>query len=62
MPPVVIYLNNELYEFIKKDKSKICQQALKEYKEKLQQQKKHKLPPTPLNNFTHYQKPKEKSG
>lgn len=47
MPPVVIYLNNELYEFIKKNKSKICQQALKEYKEKLQEQKKKQTTPHP---------------
>jgi hypothetical protein len=38
MPVINIYLDEELFELVKKDKSKIIQQALKEYKEKLQQQ------------------------
>jgi len=35
MPVINIYLDKELYEFVKIDKSKIIKQALKEYKEKL---------------------------
>jgi DNA-directed RNA polymerase subunit K/omega len=34
MPVINIYLSQELLEFIKKNKSKIVQQALQEYKEK----------------------------
>ena len=34
MPAIQIYLNQELFDYVKKDKSKIIQQALKEYKEK----------------------------
>jgi len=34
MPTIQIYLNQELFDFVKKDKSKIIQQALKEYKQK----------------------------
>ena len=34
MPSIQIYLDEELFEFVKNDKSKIIQQALKEYKEK----------------------------
>ena len=40
MPVINIYLSQELLEFIKDDKSKIVQQALKEYIEKLKQLKK----------------------
>ena len=36
MPVINIYLDKELYEFVKIDKSKIIKQALKEYKEKLE--------------------------
>ena len=38
MPSVQIYLNEELFEFIKANKSKIVQQALQELKEKLEMQ------------------------
>ncbi len=31
MPVINIYLDEELFEFVKNDKSKIIQQALKEY-------------------------------
>jgi hypothetical protein len=34
MPVINIYLDNELYELVKEDKSKIIKQALKEYKER----------------------------
>jgi hypothetical protein len=34
MPTIQIYLNQELFDFVKKEKSKIIQQALKEYKGK----------------------------
>lgn len=34
MPAIQIYLNQELFDFVKKDKSKIIQKALKEYKQK----------------------------
>ena len=33
MPTIQIYLNQELFDFVKKNKSKIVQQALKEYKQ-----------------------------
>ena len=33
MPTIQIYLNQELFDYVKKDKSKIIQQALKEYKQ-----------------------------
>ena len=39
MPTIQIYLNQELFDFVKKDKSKIIQQALKEYKENLANKK-----------------------
>jgi len=47
MPSVQIYLNEELFEFIKADKSRIVQQALKELKEKQQQQKPPHAPEAP---------------
>jgi len=31
MPSIQIYLDQKLFEFVKKDKSKIIQQALKQY-------------------------------
>ena len=34
MPTIQIYLNQELFDFVRKEKSKIIQQALKEYKQK----------------------------
>lgn len=34
MPTIQIYLNQELFDFVKKEKSKIIQQALQEYKHK----------------------------
>ena len=34
MPVINIYVDEQLFEFVKKDKSKIVQQALKEYIEK----------------------------
>jgi hypothetical protein len=45
MPVVNVYLSEELFEFVKKNKSKIIQQALKEHKQKQQQEKKHLSPP-----------------
>lgn len=47
MPSIQIYLDEELFEFVKKDKSKIIQQALKEYKEKQEQLKKRETPSHP---------------
>jgi len=41
MPSVNIYLSEDLFEYIKKNKSKIVKEALKEHKEKHRQQKKH---------------------
>ena len=38
MPVINIYLDEELFEFVKKNKSKIIQDALQEHKEKLKQQ------------------------
>jgi hypothetical protein len=35
MPTIQIYLNQELFDFVKADKSKIIQRALIELKEKL---------------------------
>ena len=34
MPAINIYLPEELFEYVRKNKSKIIQQALKEYKDK----------------------------
>jgi len=44
MPSVQIYLNEELFEFIKADKSRMVQQALKELQDKQQP----KPPPSPV--------------
>jgi len=48
MPSVQVYLNEELFEFIKKDKSRIIQQALGDYIEKLKhsQNRQNKTPGT----------------
>ena len=48
MPVINIYLDKELYEFVKIDKSKIIKQALKDYIEKLKhnQNRKNKTPGT----------------
>jgi len=35
MPTIQIYLNQELFDFVKKEKSRIIQQALQDYIEKL---------------------------
>ena len=40
MPVINIYLSQELFDFIKKNKSKIVQQALQEYKEKQEKSEK----------------------
>jgi hypothetical protein len=37
MPIVNIYLSKELFELVKQNKSKIIQEALRQYKEKLDQ-------------------------
>ena len=37
MPVTTIYLDDELFEFIRKNKSKIIQEALRQYKEKIEQ-------------------------
>jgi len=34
MPVINIYLDEELFEFVKKDKSRIVQQALEEFRDK----------------------------
>ena len=49
MPSVNIYLNEELFEYVKKNKSKIIQEALQEHKEKHQQErvKPHQSAPSP---------------
>jgi len=44
MPTIQIYLNQELFDFVKKEKSKIIQQALKELKEKNNPLKKTQTP------------------
>jgi len=36
MPSINIYLNEELFEFVKADKSKIIQKALEDYIKKIQ--------------------------
>ena len=48
MPTIQIYLNQELFEFIKKNKSRIIQQALQDYIEKLKhsQNRQNKTPET----------------
>ena len=46
MPTLQIYLNQELFDFVKKEKSKIVQQALKEYKQKHAPQKSGSSPNT----------------
>ena len=48
MPVINIYLDKELYEFVKKDKSKIIKQALQDYIEKLKhsQTRQNKTPET----------------
>jgi len=40
MPVVNVYLSEELFEYVKKSKSKIIQEALREHKEKHNQQSK----------------------
>lgn len=37
MPVINIYLSKELFELVKQNKSKIIQEALRQYKEKLEQ-------------------------
>jgi hypothetical protein len=46
MPTIQIYLNQELFDFVKKNKSRIIQQALTEYKEKLTAKKRCSSPNT----------------
>jgi metal-responsive CopG/Arc/MetJ family transcriptional regulator len=50
MPTIQIYLNQELFDFVKKEKSKIIQQALQDYIEKLRhsQNRQNKTPETPV--------------
>jgi len=43
MPNLTIYLNNELYDFVKRKPSKIIQEALTEKIEKIFIEKKSKL-------------------
>ena len=50
MPSIQIYLDEELFEFVKKDKSKIVQQALREYKEKHPQQEEPSHPADATDN------------
>ena len=50
MPTIQIYLNQELFDFVKNNKSKIIQQALKEYK-KQHALKKTLLPPNDDTDF-----------
>jgi len=40
MPAVNVYLNEELFEYVKKNKSKIVQEALREHKENHSRQSK----------------------
>jgi hypothetical protein len=47
MPVINIYLDEELFEFVKNDKSKIIQQALEEFKEKQKHSTPHDAPPSP---------------
>ena len=44
MPTLQIYLNQELFDFVKKDKSKIIQKALNELNEKNNPLKKTQTP------------------
>jgi hypothetical protein len=44
MPTIQIYLNQELFDFVRKDKSKIIQKALNELKEKNNPLKKTQTP------------------
>ena len=48
MPAIQIYLNQQLFDFVKDDKSKIIQQALKELIQK-QNQQKNSCHTTPTN-------------
>ena len=52
MPTIQIYLNQELFDFVKNDKSKIIQQALQDYIEQLKHKQniknKNSEPETPL--------------
>ncbi len=41
MPVINIYLSKELFELVKQNKSKIIQEALRQYKEKLEQLSNH---------------------
>ena len=45
MPVINIYLDEELFELVKKDKSKIIQRALKEYKQAHKKLKERDAPP-----------------
>ena len=47
MPVINIYLNEELFEFVKQDKSKIIQEALNAYIEKQQELKNRCTPSSP---------------
>lgn len=47
MPVINIYLDEELFEFVKEDKSKIVQEALKAYIEKQQELKNRCAPSSP---------------
>ena len=38
MPITNVYLDDELFEFVKENKSKIIQEALRQYKEKVEQE------------------------
>jgi gas vesicle protein len=44
MPVINIYLSKELFELVKNDKSKIIQEALREYREKRQQHRQQMSP------------------
>ena len=47
MPAIQIYLNQQLFDFVKDDKSKIIQQALKELIKKQKQLKNQRSTHTP---------------
>ncbi len=47
MPVINIYLDEELFEFVRKDKSRIIQQALAELKEKQMNSSPRDNPPAP---------------
>jgi len=62
MPVINVYLSKELFELVKQNKSKIIQEALRQYKEKLEQLPNPSCDALPqLNQSCALQKSTEKS-